>query len=80
MEINDNATTTSTTTSTSMPPSTLPTPALPTPNVMDVKITNDNDALNVMVTFLQMAQKRGVFNLQESAKIWECVKMFLQPQ
>jgi len=47
---------------------------------MDVKITNDNDALNVMVTFLQMAQKRGVFNLQESAKIWECVKMFLQPQ
>lgn len=76
MEINDNATTTST----SMPPSTLPTPALPTPNVMDVKITNDNDALNVMVTFLQMAQKRGVFNLQESAKIWECVKMFLQPQ
>ena len=42
----------------------------------DVTITDENTALNVMVSFLSLANKRGAFTLDESAKIWECIKMF----
>lgn len=47
-------------------------------NLSDVKVTNENEALNMMVSFLHMAQKRGAFNLQESAKIWECIQIFMK--
>jgi hypothetical protein len=53
-------------------------PQQPTPNLNDITVTNENEALNMMVSFLHMAQKRGAFNLQESAKIWECVQMFMK--
>lgn len=42
----------------------------------DVPIADENTALNVMVSFLSLANKRGAFTLDESAKIWECIKMF----
>ena len=48
-------------------------------NLVNVPITNENVSLNVMVGFLNIAQKRGVFNVQESAKIWECIRMFQKP-
>lgn len=48
------------------------------PNIMDIQIKDENTALNVIVSFLHLAQKRGAFNLQESAKVWECVKMFMK--
>jgi hypothetical protein len=48
-------------------------------NLVSVPITNENVSLNVMVGFLNVAQKRGVFNVQESAKIWECIRMFQKP-
>ena len=48
------------------------------PSITDVNITDENTALNVMVSFLHLAQKRGAFNLQESAKVWECVKLFMK--
>jgi len=48
------------------------------PNITDVEIRDENIALNVMVSFLHLAQKRGAFNLQESAKVWECVKIFMK--
>ena len=48
------------------------------PNVTDIEIIDENTALNVMVSFLHLAQKRGAFNLQESAKAWECVKVFMR--
>ena len=48
-------------------------------NLVDVPITNENVSLNVMVGFLNTAQKRGVFNVQESAKIWECIRIFQKP-
>ena len=48
-------------------------------NLVDVPITNENVSLNVMVGFLNVAQKRGVFNVQESAKIWECIRIFQKP-
>ena len=44
--------------------------------LVDVVITDENAALNVMVGFLSLAHKRGVFGIDESAKIWECIKMF----
>jgi len=45
-------------------------------NVLDVPVTNENVALNILVTFVNLAQKRGAFNLKESAKIWECIEKF----
>lgn len=44
--------------------------------LVDVPITNQNEALQLIVTFLNLAQKRGAFTLDESAKLWECVKHF----
>lgn len=48
-------------------------------NVVDVDISNENVALNVMVALLNMAQRRGVYTMQESAKAWECVQKFMRP-
>ena len=48
----------------------------PQQKIKDIKIASENDALNVMVGFLQLAQRRGVFTLEEAAKIHECVEMF----
>jgi len=44
--------------------------------LVDVEVTNENVALNLLVSFLNVAQKRGTFTIDESAKIWECVKAF----
>ena len=44
--------------------------------LIDVEIKDENIALNVLVSFVNLAQRRGVFNIQESSKIWECIKMF----
>ena len=46
------------------------------PNLLDTEITDENVALNVMVLFLNLAQNRGAFRIDESAKIFECIKMF----
>ena len=44
--------------------------------LMSIKITDENVALNVMVSFLNLAQRRGVFSIDESSKIWECIQKF----
>ena len=44
--------------------------------LVDIPVTNQNEALQLIVTFLNLAQKRGSFTLDESAKLWECVKHF----
>ena len=44
--------------------------------LVDVKVETQNDALQLIVTFLNLAQKRGAFTLDESAKIWDCVQHF----
>jgi len=33
-----------------------------------------------MVNFLHMAQRRGAFAIAESAKVYECVKVFQKQQ
>ncbi len=44
--------------------------------IVDVDIADENDALNLLVSFCNLAQQRGAFNIEESAKIWECIKIF----
>ena len=51
----------------------------PTISLTEVEVTNSNIAFNVIVSFLTVAQKRGTFSINESAKIWECLKFFLTP-
>ena len=48
----------------------------PQPRLVDVEVTSEIVALNMMVSFLNLAQRRGVFSIDESAKIWECIKKF----
>jgi hypothetical protein len=47
--------------------------------LVDVEITDENIALNVIISFLSLAQKRGAFTFDESAKIWECIQQFQKP-
>ena len=47
-----------------------------TMDLSDVEVTNENIALNIIVSYINLAQKRGAFNMKESAKIWECIKKF----
>jgi hypothetical protein len=54
-------------------------PVQPEVKLVDVPINDENTALNVLVNFLNLAQKRGAFGLDESAKIWECIKVFQKP-
>ena len=56
---------------------------LPTPTgekkqvrLVDVPLNTQQEALQLLVTFLHLAQKRGTFTLDESANLWECIKMF----
>ena len=44
--------------------------------LVDIPINDENVALNVMVGFLNVAHKRGIFTIDESAKIWECISKF----
>ena len=46
----------------------------------DVEVTSENMALNVMVGFLNVAQRRGVFTMEESSKVWEAVRMFVRTE
>ena len=46
--------------------------------LVDVPLDNQNIALNVLISFISLAQQKGAYNVQESAKIWECIKMFQQ--
>jgi len=44
--------------------------------LVNTPITDETTALNVLVGFIALAQKRGTFNIQESAKLWDCIKQF----
>ena len=44
------------------------------------KINDDeNIALNILVSFIGLAQRRGAFGLDEAAKIYECIEVFRKP-
>jgi hypothetical protein len=56
----------------------VPVPEKKQVRLVDVPINTQNDALQLLVTFINLAQKRGAFTLDESAKLWECIKLFQQ--
>jgi hypothetical protein len=60
---------------TDMPPQPQEQPQ-PSDKLVNVEIANENVAFNVIISFLSLAQKRGAFGFDESAKIWECIKKF----
>jgi hypothetical protein len=45
-------------------------------SLMTMEVTNETVALNMLVSFLNLAQRRGIFSIDESAKIWECINKF----
>jgi hypothetical protein len=47
--------------------------------LVDIEVKDENTALNLLVSFVNVAHKKGVYSLDESAKIWECIKMFQKP-
>ncbi len=49
-------------------------------DLIGIEVTNENVALNLLVSFVNVAHSRNAFNLQESAKIWECIQKFIQPR
>jgi len=59
-------------------PDTQQTPTTPQDQVklVNATISDQHIALNVLVGFIGIAQRRGSFALDESAKIYECIKMF----
>ena len=55
---------------------TSPKPTTIQPKLVNIEIKDEIVALNVLVSFMNLAQRRGVFTIDESAKIFECIKMF----
>ena len=49
------------------------------PSIANIPITNQTEALQMLVYFINVAQKRGTFMIDESAKIYECIKIFKTP-
>lgn len=49
----------------------------PEVRLTDIPVTDENMALNILVSFLGVAQKRGTFSIAESAKIFECIQKFI---
>lgn len=52
------------------------TTAPPPPKLTQIPVDNQNVALNLLINFVNLAQRRGAYTLDEAAKIWECVKIF----
>jgi hypothetical protein len=53
-----------------------PTPDAPKTRLVDAKVTTPNEAFNLLITFINLAQKRGAFGLDEAHKIFDCMKLF----
>ena len=51
----------------------------PQTKLVDIEVKDEVMALNLIVSFLNLAQRRGAFSLDESSKLWECIKMFQKP-
>ena len=51
----------------------------PQTKLVEIEVKDEVMALNLIVSFLNLAQRRGAFSLDESSKLWECIKMFQKP-
>ena len=47
-------------------------------DLLKLTVSNENQALNGLVAFLNVAQRRGVFTIPEASKINECIQMFVR--
>lgn len=43
------------------------------------KINDQNNAINLLIGYLDLANRRGTFSIEESAKIWEAIRFFYVP-
>jgi len=50
------------------------------PDILSVEVTDQGIALRMIVNFLEIANRRGVFSIPENAKIHECVQKFITPE
>jgi len=44
--------------------------------LVDIDVTDENGALNMIISFAQVAQSRGAYTMEESAKILSCINIF----
>ena len=44
--------------------------------LLDIKVNNIQDALHVIIGFMNVLQRRGVFTLEEAGKIMSCINIF----
>jgi len=44
--------------------------------IVDIPVTDESSAFFVLTQFITLAQKRGAYSIEESAKIFECYKQF----
>ena len=49
-------------------------------DLLTIKVNSESVALNVLIGFIGIAQRRGVFAVNESAKIYEAIQFFMKPQ
>jgi len=49
-------------------------------DILTIEVKDQGIALRLIVNFLELANRRGVFSIPESAKIHECVQMFIIPE
>jgi hypothetical protein len=54
-------------------------PEQPQVKLVDVEVKDEVVALNLIVSFLNLAQRRGAFTIDESSKLWECIRKFQKP-
>lgn len=47
-------------------------------DLLNVEVTDEIVALNMMVSFLNLAASRNAFSMQETSKIWQCVEKFIK--
>jgi len=59
------------------PPQTTPTPQTQIPDLLNIEVKDQITALNVLINYITIAQKRGIFSIQESAHIWSCIQLFI---
>jgi len=54
-------------------------PQQPQVKLVDIEVKDEVVALNLIVSFLNLAQRRGAFSIDESSKLWECIRKFQKP-
>lgn len=44
--------------------------------LLDIKVNNVQDALHVIIGFMNVLQRKGVFTLEEAGKVVSCINIF----